>query len=109
MPTLPAPSASVQITRGRGLERWDYQSSRIDRRGDTEWSHDADWTTYTLSSRGVAFAYSTKALNVPMSRISSIVRARELSKTSVHTRYARQRARETATFKRLREKRNSGP
>ena len=36
-----------------------------------------------------AVAYSTNALNVPMSRISSMVRAREFNSSSVQTRKAR--------------------
>ena len=46
--------------------------------------------------------YSTNAFSVAISRMSSTVRARVSSSSSVHTRYARQRARLIATLSRLR-------
>ena len=54
-------------------------------------------------------AYSTNAFSVEISRMSSTSRARVLSSSSVHTRYARHRARLIATLRRLRENRKSAP
>jgi hypothetical protein len=57
-------------------------------------SNRASWT----------LACSTKALSVASSLIPGTVRARVLRSPSVHTKEERQRARLTATVRRLREK-----
>src|ERR1035438_6590496 len=111
MPTLSAPSAEVQITPDRGLcggitriaESATSVTSFAPRSDHPHYLHNVEGRSHE------ALAYSTKALNVPIRRISSIVLAREFKSCSVHTKYARQRARETATLSRFLEKRNSGP
>ena len=59
--------------------------------------------------RQTVSAASTKELRVPIRRIASIVDAFVPSRASVQTRYASERARLTATFRRLLEKRKSAP
>ena len=119
MPTLSARSASVQIAPGRRLCGGKTMRSRSQRRTNRHFGQNSSRTSVTtpesrssahvltrpprrdggepVPRRGslAAVAYSTKALSVPIRRISSIVSARAFSSASVQTRYARHRARLT--------------